>query len=108
MHLFSWIKNVLDDDLVRHITTETNRYAHQYFNTHELAPHSREHNYKDVTPDEMWTYLGNVFMTGIGKPPEIKEYWSTRLRCGSLQNFLFQCLPHEEKLLKRYEMMFCA
>jgi hypothetical protein len=55
-----------------------NRYAHQYFNIHELALHSREHNYKDVTPDEMWRYLGIVFMTGIDKRPEIEEYWSTR------------------------------
>jgi hypothetical protein len=29
MHPFSWIKNFLDDDFVNHITTETNRYAHQ-------------------------------------------------------------------------------
>jgi hypothetical protein len=33
MHPFSWIKIFLDDDLVNHITTETNHYAHQYFNT---------------------------------------------------------------------------
>jgi hypothetical protein len=30
------------------------------------------------------------------------------LNCGvALQNFMFQCLPHE-KLLKRYEKIFCA
>jgi hypothetical protein len=59
------------DDLVNHITTETNRYAHQHFYTHELAPHSRECSYEDVTSDEMWIYLGLVFMTGIDKCPEI-------------------------------------
>ena len=78
MHPFSWIKIFSGDDLVNHITTETNRYAHQHFNTHELAPHSRKHNYNYVTSDEIWTYLGIVFMTGIDKRPEIEEYLSTR------------------------------
>ncbi|PNF23441.1 hypothetical protein B7P43_G09117 [Cryptotermes secundus] len=78
MHPFSWIKFFLDDDLLTHITTETNRYAHQQFNTHELAPHSRELSYKYVASDEIWTYLGIVFMTGIDKRPEIEDYWSTR------------------------------
>jgi hypothetical protein len=69
---FSWIKTFLDDNLVNHITTETNRYAQQHFNTYELAAHSREYSYKDVTSDEMWIYLGIVFMTGIDKHPEIE------------------------------------
>jgi hypothetical protein len=77
IHPFLWIKIFLDDDLISHFTTETNRFAHQHLNTYELALPSREHNYKDVTPDEMRTYLGTVFKTGIDKRSEIKEYWST-------------------------------
>jgi hypothetical protein len=33
--------------------------------THELAPHSREYSYKDVTS-------GIVFMTGIDRHPKIE------------------------------------
>jgi hypothetical protein len=77
IHQFLWIKIFLDCDIISHISTETNRYAHQHFNTHELAPHS-QNTIKSCDTREMRLYLGTVFMTGIDKRPEIKGYWSIR------------------------------
>ena len=75
---FEWLKIFLDDNLIESIATETNRYAHQQLRMAELLPHSRDRDYKDVSKDEMWIYIGILFMTGIDKRPEIDNYWSTK------------------------------
>ncbi|PSN54982.1 hypothetical protein C0J52_02324 [Blattella germanica] len=113
---FLWMKTFLDDHLLKCISIETNRYANQYLSTHVLYPQSQD--YMDVTIDEMCTYLGITFMTGIDKRPGI-EYWSTRVElseilrrgtyvCGTLR--LNRGAPKElkdkVKILKKGETAF--
>jgi hypothetical protein len=74
---FLWLKIFLDDEIINSITEETNRYAHQDLNSHVLSPHSRDRNFKEITSEEIWTFLGILFMTGIDKRPDIEDYWST-------------------------------
>lgn len=73
---FFWLKIFLDEELINLIRDETNRYAHQYLNSHTLSPQSRDKNFKEISTEEIWKYLGIIFMTGIDRRPEIEDYWS--------------------------------
>ena len=65
----------VDEEMLRHITTETNRYARQMLDNHTLAPHSRAQDWTPVTVEEMRTFLGLVVAMGLVKQRDIKDYW---------------------------------
>lgn len=47
----------LSDDFWNLFVTETNRYVHQYLVSHQLQPHSRYHQWSDVTVSEMKAFF---------------------------------------------------
>ena len=59
------------------MTEETNRYAHEWLRTHQLKPHSRFKNFKDVTVHEMKAFIGLIVAMGVIKQLDIQDYWST-------------------------------
>ena len=67
------------DDILETMTTETNRYANQYF---QRNPAKRTtitwKNWKDVDLGEMKRFLALIFLMGIIKKTDIKSYWSTK------------------------------
>jgi hypothetical protein len=77
-HSIFMAKSFLDDDQISLFTIRTNQYTHQYLNIFAVSQHSQDCSYKDVTKDEIWTYLGLLFMTGIDRQPKIVDYWSTK------------------------------
>lgn len=62
---FSWLKVFITDDLIEHITLETNWYAWQYLESHTLSPGSRDNNFKEIQVFEVWNFIGLMFMKGI-------------------------------------------
>ena len=54
-----------NDDFWNLLTVETNRYAHQFLASHEIKPHSRFHQWSDVTVSEIENASGqNTLLVG--------------------------------------------
>ena len=65
--------------MVTLMVVETNRYAQQYIaaNVNNLKPYSQVRNWKDTDINEMYTFLGIVFLMGIVHKPRMSMYWSS-------------------------------
>ena len=64
-----YFKMFFDDDLIAHLSHQTNIYSVQKSGTSV-----------NTTPDEMEQYLGILLMTGIIKMPQYRMYWSSETR----------------------------
>jgi uncharacterized protein YxeA len=69
----------LDDDLINHFVTQTNKYADDYLRNPPtpLKPKSRAHDWTPTNADEMKTFLALTMLMGIIHKPSISLYWST-------------------------------
>ena len=74
-----YFKLYLDDDLLNHIVTQTNKYAHDYIHNPPtpLKRKSRVHDWIPTNAEEMQTFLGLAMLMGIIHKPSIALYWST-------------------------------
>ena len=66
-----------DDNILEIIVTETNRYVYFMRGGKVLSPHSREHQWYDVTVPEIKVFLALVMLMGIVKKNNYRDYWST-------------------------------
>ena len=57
--------------LMATVVEQTNIYAHQ------VLGDSAEGRWTDVTPEDMWAFLGFVILMGINRLPQINLYWNT-------------------------------
>lgn len=57
------------------LVIETNLYAHQFLASHQLKPHSRFHQWSDVTVIEMKTFFLHLSM-GLVEKSELEDYWA--------------------------------
>jgi len=60
-------------DLVRTITTNTNRYA-SLQRLHTLNEQARE--WTNLLTDEFYTFLGAIIYMGIHEEPQVEMYWN--------------------------------
>ena len=70
----------LTEEFYQLLTTETNRYAHQFFDTDrgkDLGPHSRFHNFQPITLNEMKQFIALIIAMGLLQQQDIQDYWST-------------------------------
>ena len=65
-----------DDSIMEIIVTETNRYAQQIVSSRQIRRSSRMNRWKDITKEEMETFLGIILVTGLIKYPKMEDYWS--------------------------------
>ena len=73
-----YFKLFMNDDILNHITAQTNLFAEQYIRNHNpLPPHSDCHMWTPTNPREMTQFLGLLLLMGIMKKPTIDMYWST-------------------------------
>ena len=72
-HLF------VTDGMLEEIVTETNLYAQQYLDTHDLLPTSRLQQWKSAQHDivELKKYLALVIGMGIVNLPRVEDAWVT-------------------------------
>ncbi len=68
---------ILTDERLQHIVEQTNVYAEQVISTLTDKSESRVKDWKPVTVEELKTFLGLLFLTGIIQKPELDMYWST-------------------------------
>ena len=70
----------LTDELLQNIADSTNLYAEQCMQTvfdSVPLPNARIKAWKAVTVQELKSFLGLLFLTGIMRKPELEMYWST-------------------------------
>ncbi|XP_064649987.1 piggyBac transposable element-derived protein 4-like [Lineus longissimus] len=74
-----YFKLYLDDDLINHIVTQTNKYADDYIRNPPtpLKGKSRCHDWIPTNAEEIQTFLGLTMLMGIIHKPSIALYWST-------------------------------
>ena len=64
-----------DDDLMKIIVEETNRYRLQ----NGKGPSRKTANWYPTTKEEMYIFLATTMLMGINPKAKIKDYWSTDL-----------------------------
>jgi hypothetical protein len=75
---YNYFKLYVNNDLIRHLVTQTNLFADQYIAAHpQLAPRSDVREWRETNAAEMEQFLGLVFLMGIIKKPSVDMYWST-------------------------------
>ena len=73
-----YFKLYVNDDLINHITCQTNIYSEQYRNAHPNPPrHSDIRHWEFTNPREMQQFLGLLLLMGIIRKPTYDMYWST-------------------------------
>ena len=72
-----FLELVLTDELLEMIVEETNRYALQTIPTVKNTKEARVRNWYPVDLEELKTFFGLVFLSGVIHKPEIDMNWST-------------------------------
>ena len=76
-------RHFITDEIIDLMVRETNRYAQQYFQTHELTSRSKFRQWKPTTDQEMLTFFGIIIQMGLVQMPKLSHYWSSSQLYGS-------------------------
>jgi hypothetical protein len=76
-------RHFITDEIIDLMVRETNRYAQQYFQTHEIISQSKFCQWKPNTDQEMLKFLGIVIQMGLTQMPKLSHYWSSSQLYGS-------------------------
>ncbi|CAF1139447.1 unnamed protein product [Rotaria magnacalcarata] len=92
----------ITDEIINLIVRETNRYAEQHLETHELTKRSKNLQWKPTSHEEMLKFLGIIIEMGLVQMPKVDYYWSKSKLFGSevIQNTMSR--DRFELLLKFY------
>nr|XP_039267455.1 piggyBac transposable element-derived protein 4-like [Styela clava] len=71
-----YFKLFFTEELVKMIVDETNKYADKKIQETLLSPHSRLHQWENVTVPEMYLVIGLLLNMEIVKLPRLTDYWS--------------------------------
>ena len=68
------------DEILQHIIDQTNLYAAQYIEAHELPPHSRVRQWSKGVHDvaELHRFLAIIIIMGLVRYPQLEHHWSTQ------------------------------
>ena len=68
------------EDMMQQIVTQTNLYAQQFIDSHELGPHSRVRQWSKETHDinELRRFLAIIILMGLIRYPQIESHWSSQ------------------------------
>lgn len=81
----------IDDNIVSHITTETNRYAEQL--TRNAPTTSKGLQWRETTDSEIRVFLGLVILQSILKKPDQQLYWSKKSTIST--PFFRECMSYQ-------------
>jgi hypothetical protein len=73
----------ITDEIIGLMVRETNRYAEQYFQTHEIRRRSKFRQWKPTTDEEMLKFFGIIIEMGLVQMPKLSHYWSSSQLYGS-------------------------
>lgn len=67
-----------DENIMKYIIEETNRYANNRIESAILTPSSRSLKWKDITKEDMNKFIGLLLLQGIVQKPKETWFWSRR------------------------------
>lgn len=70
------VKLFLTDDIMNILVQQTNMYAEQFITSHTLSSKSRVNRWHDTDTNEMWKFIGIMWLMGIVGKPTIESYWT--------------------------------
>ena len=73
----------ITDEIIGLMVRETNRYAEQYLQTHEISRRSKFRQWKPTADEEMLKFFGIIIEMGLVQMPKLKYYWSSSQLYGS-------------------------
>ena len=76
-------RHFITDEVIDLTVCETNRYAEQYFQTHEISRRSKFRQWKPTTGEEMLTFFGIIIEMELVQMQKLKYYWSNSQLYGS-------------------------
>ncbi|XP_058792504.1 piggyBac transposable element-derived protein 4-like [Phymastichus coffea] len=71
-----FLKLFVTNELVNEIVIETNNYAAKKLDGKTLSPYSIWRNWRNVTIEEMWAFIGVIINMGTMPLANLQEYWS--------------------------------
>ena len=68
------------EEMMEQIVTQTNLYAEQFLESHELGPHSRARQWSKETHNinELRRYLAIIILMGLIRYPQMESHWSSQ------------------------------
>lgn len=72
-----WFNLLLDEVFLENIVKETNRYALELFCGPNTTPKSRITKWKDLTVEELRSFIGLLLHTGTIRINRLSDYWKT-------------------------------
>lgn len=93
-------RHFITDEIISLMVRETNRYAEQYLQVHEISRRSKYREWKPTTAEEMLKFFGIIIEMGLVQMPQMNHYWSNSQLYGS--EIIRNAMPRErfELLLK--------
>jgi hypothetical protein len=78
-------RHFITDEIIDLIVRETNRYAQQCLQRHEISRRPILHQWKPTTNKEILKFFGIIIEMGLVKMPKLKYYWSSsQLYCSDI------------------------
>ena len=74
--LIDCYRHFITDEIIDLMVRETNRYAEQYLQTHDISRRSKSHQWKPTNDVEMLKFLGIPIEMGLVQMPKLEHYWS--------------------------------
>ena len=76
-------RHFITNEIIGLIVRETNRYAQQYLQNHDISRRSIFQQWKPTNNTEMLKFFGIVIEMGLVQMPNLKYYWSSSQLYGS-------------------------
>ena len=76
-------RHFITDEIIGLMVRETNRYAEQYLQTHEISRRSKIRQWKQTSDEEMLKFFGIIIEMGLVQMPKLSYYWSSSQLYGS-------------------------
>lgn len=96
--VFEAFSQIVDNEVVDHIVTETNRYAEQCILSKTPRKHARLTKWIPTNAEEIKKFLGLTLWMGLVRLNKLEDYWSTR-------NIYRMDIPHSIMSRNRYQML---
>jgi hypothetical protein len=70
-------RHFITDEIIDLMVRETNRYAEQYLQAHQVSRRSKYREWKPATDEEMLKFFGIIIEMGLVQMPRLNHYWSS-------------------------------
>ena len=103
-HPYDYFTLFLTNNLLRTITTNTNRYA----NIHRIqVADEGMREWSDLLMEELYVFIGVIIYMGVHKEPQIEMYWNTDFNKGPLHSIPKHISLRRFEQIKRYCHISC-